>query len=161
MKAHNIILRPDRLDLPLPTATVGKESSAVFIIVGDIPDDIPSMTVKISKANGELVTAAATEVTGSSARCFRCYLSPFHFPNANDGLFYHVFGTDTGGNPRWLGSGSLRVLEKPSGAGSAPDIVPPDTYIRNPATGLYHKLTATVDEDGNLALDLADEGVER
>ena len=44
---------------------------------------------------------------------------------------------------------------------NTPDIIPADTYIRNPATGLYHLLTAELNEDGELTISLDPEGVER
>ena len=89
-------------------------------------------------------------------------MSPFFFPDLSDALEYHVLGTDTNGNARWLGSGPLEVRDNPAnGSPVVPEIIPADTYIRNPATGLYHKLTAAVDEDGNLTISLEEEGVER
>lgn len=171
MKTNHINLKPDRLNFPLETLAVGRLSSAVATIGGDVPDDVRTLLVKIGRTpdpdTGETRTpfaAAATEVSvaGCAARFFRCYCSPYCFPDAADSLSYSVVGMDDSGNPRWLGSGVLRVLECPAeGSGDEPQIVPADTYIRNPVTGLYHLLTATVDDTGTLCLNLADEGVER
>ena len=169
MKTHNVKIRPDRLNDPLATCFVGKLSSAVFMIGGDIPDDVDTIAVQIGRTDDPTThtprqnfTAAASEVAGSTPRAFRCYLSPFHFPDVSAALKYHVVGTDTNGNARWLGSGPLEVRDNPAnGSSQAPDVIPRDTYIRNPATGLYHKLTAAVDEDGNLTVALEDEGIER
>ena len=169
MKTNNIKITPDRLNFPLAQCVVGKLSSAVIILYGDIPDDVEDVAVQIERVpdagTGERpanYSASASEVQGASPRSFRCYLAPWYFPEAADDLKYHVLGLDAHGNPRWLGSGVLRVLENPSnGSAVTPDLVPADTYVRNPVTGLYHKLTAAVDEYGNLTIDLADEGVER
>lgn len=169
MKAHNIRLRPDRLNDPLATCFVGKLSSAVFVIWGDIPDDVDTITVQIGRTEDPDThqprpnfTAAATEVEGQTPRCFRAYLSPFLFPDTSDALEYHVVATDTNGNPRWLGTGPLVVRDNPAdGSPVAPEIIPADTYIRNPATGLYHKLTAAVNEYGELSIDLESEGIHR
>lgn len=171
MKAQHIRIRPDRLNAPLATCNVGKLSSAVFIIEGDIPEDVDTIAVQIGRtpdpqthAPRPNYTAAASETTpdGSAARTFRCYLAPFYFPDEADALEYHVVATDINGNPRWLGTGPLVVRDNPAdGSPVTPEIIPADTYIRNPATGLYHKLTAAVDEDGNLTVALEDEGIER
>ena len=37
--------------------------------------------------------------------------------------------------------------------------ISPDTYVRNPVTGLYHKMNAEVDEYGNITLVVEKEGV--
>ena len=171
MKAQHIRIRPDRLNAPLATCNVGKLSSAVFVIEGDIPDDIDGMTVQIGRTEDHTThqprpnyTAAASETTpaGSAARTFRCYLAPFYFPDEADALEYHIVATDTNDNPRWLGSGPLIVRDNPAdGSPIVPEIIPADTYIRNPVTGLYHKLTAAVNEYGELSIDLESEGIER
>ena len=167
MKAHNIRIRPDRLNDPLATCFVGKLSSAVFIVYGDIPDDVDTITVQIGRTDDPTThqprqnfTVAANR--NADGKTFRCYLSPFCFPDVSDALEYHVLGTDTNGNARWLGSGPLIVRDNPAnGSPVPPEIIPADTYIRNPATGLYHKLTAAVNEYGELSIDLESEGIQR
>ncbi len=49
MKTHIVKVRPDRLNAPLATCFVGKLSSAVFMIVGGIPDDIDTIAVLIGR----------------------------------------------------------------------------------------------------------------
>ena len=169
MKTHNVKIRPDRLNDPLATCFVGKLSSAVFMIGGDIPDDVDTIAVQIGRTDDPTThtprqnfTAAASEVDGSTPRAFRCYLSPFHFPDVSAALQYHVIGTDTNGNARWLGSGPLEVRDNPAnGSPVVPEIIPADTYIRNPATGLYHKLTAEVNDLGEISVGVDSEGIER
>lgn len=167
MKTNVIRIRPDRLNIPLATCPVGKLSSAVFVICGDIPDDIDSLAVEIERTPDPDThqprpnfTAAATRQTDGT---FRCYLSPFCFPEIAPDLHYHVMGTDTAAptaNPRWLGTGSLLVKKNPAnGSPIIPPVVPPDTYVRNPVTGLYHKVNAEVDEYGNITLVVEKEGV--
>ena len=74
----------------------------------------------------------------------------------------HIVGTDEKSNARWLGTGPLIVRDNPAnGSPVVPEIIPADTYIRNPATGLYHKLTAAVNEYGEIVLDCDPEGIER
>lgn len=167
MKENIVTIRADRLNRPLETCFVGRLSSAVFRIVGDIPDDIDGLTVQIGRTADptthqprENFTAATTR--NADGKTYRCYLSPFMFPDVSDVLAYHVLGGDANGNTRWLGTGALVVKDNPAnGSPVVPEIIPADTYIRNPATGLYHKLTAAVDEDGNLTVALEDEGIER
>ena len=167
MKTHNIKIRPDRLNDPLATCFVGKLSSAVFMIVGDIPDDVDTITVQIGRTDDPTThqprqnfTVAANR--NADGKTFRCYLSPFCFPDVSDALEYHVIGTDTNGNARWLGSGPLIVRDNPAnGSPVPPEIIPADTYIRNPATGLYHKLTAEVNDLGEISVGVDSEGIER
>jgi len=169
MKAQHIRIRPDRLNAPLATCNVGKLSSAVFIIEGDIPEDVDTIAVQIGRTPDPQTqeprpnyTAAATEVEGQTPRCFRAYLSPFLFPDTSDALEYHVIGADDHSNARWLGTGPLIVRDNPAnGSPVPPEVIPADTYIRNPATGLYHKLTAAVNEYGELSIDLESEGIHR
>ena len=167
MKAQHIKIRPDRLNAPLATCNVGKLSSAVFVIEGDIPDDIDGMAVQIGRTEDPTThqprpnyTVAANR--NADGKTYRCYLAPFCFPDEADALEYHVVATDTNGNPRWLGTGQLIVRDNPAdGSPIVPEIIPADTYIRNPVTGLYHKLTAAVNEYGELSINLESEGIER
>ena len=169
MKTNNIRLRPDRLNFPLDTCVVGKLSSSVWILYGDIPDDIEGMSVQVERVPDAEThvqppnyTAVANEVTGASPRSFRCYFSPWYFPEASDDLKYHVLGSDSNGNPRWLGSGVLRVEKNPAGGSPVPpEIIPADTYIRNPVTGLYHKITAEVNDLGEITTIVDPEGIQR
>ena len=167
MKAQHIKIRPDRLNAPLATCNVGKLSSAVFVIEGDIPDDIDGMTVQIGRTEDPTThqprpnyTVAANR--NADGKTYRCYLAPFCFPDEADALEYHVVATDAKGSPRWLGTGPLIVRDNPAdGSPIVPEIIPADTYIRNPVTGLYHKLTAAVNEYGELSINLESEGIER
>ena len=95
-------------------------------------------------------------------RSFRAYLSPFLFPDVSDALEYHIVGADVHGNARWLGTGALIVRDNPAdGSPVVPEIIPADTYIRNPVTGLYHKLVAEVNDLGEIAVAVDPEGIER
>lgn len=154
-----------RLNFPLRRICVGRLSSAVVALC-DVPDDVDTIAVQIGRTPDPDTGAPRPNFTAAAARqgdgAFRCYLSPFFFPDASDALEYHVVGTDANGNARWLGSGALSVLDNPAdGSPVPPEIVPADTYIRNPATGLYHKLTAALDEDGGITINLEEEGIER
>ena len=163
MKTHTIDLCPGRPNLPLATCFVGKLSSAVFSIGGDIPDDIDGLTVQIERTPDGTTpranfTAAATRQADGS---YRCYLSPFYFPDVAS-LAYHIIALDANGNARWLGTGNLEVRDNPAnGSPDVPEIIPADTYIRNPVTGLYHKLVADVNDLGEISVGVDPEGIER
>ena len=166
MKANTIRLRPDRLDDPLATCVVGKLSSAVFRIIGDIPEDVDSMAVLIERLPDPSTHAVRANITVAASADerggFRAYFAPWCFPDATEELDYHVVMTDKAGNARWLGTGDLRIKDNPAnGTAEAPEIIPQDTYIRNPATGLYHLLTAVANSDGEITFNLAPEGIQR
>ena len=168
MKNHVIKVRPDRLSCPLAACVVGKLSSAVFIICGDIPDDIDGIVVQIGRTDDatttpptprENVAAVAKRQADGS---WRCYLAPFFFADESDSHLYHVVGKDTHDNDRWLGTGSLVVRRSPAGGSPiVPEPLPRDSYAYNPVTGLYHKMTANVDEFGNITIEVESEGIER
>ena len=166
MKTNAITIRPDRLELPLAPVYAGRLSSAVLEIGGDVPDDVASVAVLIDRTPDPSTHQPRDPFSAAATRLglgpFRCYLSPFNFPDESDALKYHVVGTDSNGNPRWLGTGRLCVMENPAdGSPVDPPIIPADTYIRNPVTGLYHKLLADVTELGELTTYCDPEGIER
>lgn len=158
----HIHLDAGRLNFPLRPFSAGALSSAVAIIHG-VPADIVTCALVIPNPQTNPDPARfRADATKQADGTWRCYLSPFCFPAAATGLEYHAVGLDARDNPRWLGKGTLDIYTNPAdGSGAVPPIVPRDTYIRNPVTGLYHLLTAAVDTDGNITLDLAEEGVER
>lgn len=150
-----------RLNFPLKTVTAGVLSSAYFTLEG-VPPHVESLAVCFGYDTDGLTFRAECAKADGAEGVWTCYANPYVFPAAApDGtLEYHVLAVDGHGNPQWLGTGVLRVLECPAeGSADAPTVIPRDTYIRNPVTGLYHLLTAIVDDDGNMTLDLAEEGV--
>ena len=115
-----------------------------------------------AKKKARKEAAAATEVEGQTPRCFRAYFSTFLIPDISDALEYHIIGTDGHGNARWLGTGPLIVRDNPAnGSPVPPEVIPADTYIRNPVTGLYHKLLADVNELGEITTYCDPEGIQR
>lgn len=167
MKENHIVIKADRLNFPLEQQAVGRLSSAVFVVEGDIPDDTAAISVKI-----EYVETPATQSTSAVISLYtangtlqedgtwRVYLAPAYFP-ARDDLSYHVMSEDGEGNPRWLGTGRLVILDNPSdGSPVMPDILPRNTYAYNPETGLYYKLVAEVNELGEVQVAVDQEGVE-
>lgn len=163
MKTNYIELNPARLDLPLAPCAVGQASSAVFTIGGDVPDDIAEMTVNIEYIDddGETQLAVASGTLDESAGTYRVYFTPNYFPAASDALKYYIMGTDTEGNPRWLGTGNLRIFANPAnGSHGLPPSFSRIAYAYDEATGLYYKVLAETNELGEKTLALDQEGVE-
>ena len=81
MKENQVTIRADRLNRPLETCFVGKLSSAVFRIVGDITDDIRGMTLQIGRTADATTHEPRPNLTAAAERqgdgTYRCYLSPF------------------------------------------------------------------------------------
>ena len=112
MQHNYITLRPDKVDVPLDPVAVGRQSSAVFIFVGDVPDDIESMTVLVGRTPDPTTHDPRSDFTVNAARgedgVFRAYMPPSCFPDVAE-LEYHVYGVDTHGYNRWFGTGPLHV----------------------------------------------------
>ena len=164
-KEIHIYLDAGRLNFPLRTIWQGVLSSAVVVIHG-MPADIDGAGIVFGVApngntphNPPTFRAVATRQADGT---WRAYVIPAVFPVVGLALEYSVVGMDAQDNPRWLGTGQLNVVACPAaGSADAPDIIPADTYIRNPSTGLSHKLTAIVDDAGSLTINLDDEGINR
>lgn len=160
MKTNYITLRPDRLNFPLETVDVGRQSSAVLIVGGDIPDDTAALIVKVEYSNGQSPGYYVAAGTRQADGTFRVYLAPGYFPATTKGLHYHVYITDELDNPRWMGSGALRIIENPSdGSSPAPEVLPKNLYAYNPVNHLYYKIIAEADAEGNITITLDQEGV--
>ena len=160
MKTNYIELKPDRLNFPLATVDVGRQSSAVLTVGGEIPDDTAALVVKVEYSNGQSTDYYVAAGTRQADGTFRVYLAPGYFPATTKGLRYHVYITDELDNPRWMGAGTLRILENPSdGSSPAPEVLPKNLYAYNPVNHLYYKITAEADAEGNITIALDQEGV--
>ncbi len=154
----------DSLQLPLVPLFAGKLSSMI-VCVGKAPDDIDSLVLVIARtddAGGKARDPFKVAATKQDDGTWRVYCNPYCFPDEAANLWYSLVGTDAQGNPRWLGTGKLKVIDNPAnGSAVTPTIIPQDCYAYNPTTGLYHKITASLDEYGNISLDVESEGVNR
>ena len=160
MKTNYITLRPDRLNFPLATVDVGRQSSAVLTIGGDIPDDTAALVVKVEYANGQSPGYYVAAGTRQADGTWRVYLAPGYFPATATAFKYHVYITDELDNPRWMGCGLMRIFENPSdGSSPAPEVLPKNLYAYNPVNHLYYKITAEADAEGNITIALDQEGV--
>ena len=137
--------------------SVGRGSAVWLEIVG-VPNGVENVVFHAGRPGTDNYSAVQASPLPDGR--WAVYASGLHFPDVGAGR-YHVTGKDERGGSVWLGSGSLYV--EPSVLNvDAEDIplVPEDAYVRNPATGLWHKLTVTF-EDGALVPELSTEGVSR
>lgn len=159
MKTNIIHITPDRLYNPLEPLAVGKLSSSVLTVTGDIPDDIAALAIVVEYMDTSGASPQIARYVAHGTRqgdgTYRVYLAPAYFPAANDALKYHVVGTDSNENPRWLGSGTLRIFDNPAdGSSVAPDILPRNLYAYSPTRQCYFKVIAKENELGEIQLDV-------
>ena len=162
MKAR-IRIDESRLNFPLTPIAAGKLSSLDVELIG-VPNTVASLLVYFEHEKDDGVESYAAGCRQEDDGTWSCYVQPFLFPDVEDTgkLHYHVVATDVRTAQKWLGTGQLRVLENPAGGSPLPPpIIPADTYVRNPVTGLYHKLTAEVNELGEITVIVSEEGEER
>lgn len=143
---------------PLDTLDVGRGSAIEFVVIG-APEGLQEVQAHIGVVgDGSRFTAVAARALPDNR--WSVYANGLHFPHVGS-VKYHLTGKDERDNSVWLGAGRINVREsamhKPDG--EIP-IIPEDCYIRNTATGLWHRLTATID-GGEVVLDYDRKGVVR
>lgn len=140
---------------PLVELRVGRASVLECEIVG-IPRGFSKVQLHVGRADtAAMFPVVAVQHPGG---VWRVYANALVFPDA--GRFpYHVTARDEQNGSRWIGSGYVTVLASVLNVdGSAVPPIPEDTYIRNTETGLWHKLTVTI-EDGEIVAQLEQEGI--
>ena len=143
--------------VPLPAAEVGRASAFRALLVG-VPGDLENVEVHF---------ATPTNASGTPVRCdampggdWRVYASGIYFPDEGKAK-YRVTARTPQGDSVHLGEGALRIVPSSLNVDAAAiPIVPEDTYLRNPLTGLWHKLTCTI-EDGAITPSVSETGVTR
>ena len=158
MERPTIILHPERTSrLALPTLTIGRAATFECEIL-NAPQGLQEVQAHFSKPGNPTFTAV--DARPLSDNRWAIYANALNFPT--EGLAtYHLTGKDQNDNSVWLGSGRLEIVPSVlhSDAADVP-IVPEDTYVRNPATGLWHKITLHFEGD-ELVLDYDKEGITR
>ena len=137
--------------------TVGRGSALWLEVVG-VPSGVENVVFHAGRPGTENYSTVAASPLPDGR--WSVYASGLHFPNVGVGK-YHVTGRDERGGSVWLGCGRLNVEQSVLNVdeGDIP-LVPEDAYVRNPATGLWHKLEVTV-ENGVLVPEFSDQGVSR
>lgn len=164
MKTINVKINPARLAIGLASVTVGARSSAVFTICGNVPNDLRGISILFERTALDGVARAPVMCSGElqTDGTWRVYCPALTFSDIADDLKYQVIGIDEMEDKRWLGTGKLTVLENlAEGCGMMQTVLPPETYVPNPATGLWHRLTAAVDEFGNITINVDENGVRK
>ena len=139
----------------LPAAEVGRASAFRALLVG-VPADLENVEVHF---------ATPTDTSGKAVVCtampggdWRVYASGLYFPDEGKAK-YRVSAKTPEGDSVHLGEGALRVVASSLNVDEAElPIVPEETYLRNPQTGLWHKLTCTI-EDGDMVPLISKNGV--
>lgn len=139
----------------LPSAEVGRASAFRALLVG-VPADLENVEVHF---------ATPTDASGKAVKCtavpggdWRVYASGLYFPDEGKAK-YRVSAKTPEGDSVHLGEGALRVVASSLNVDEAElPIVPEETYLRNPQTGLWHKLTCTI-EDGDMVPLISKNGV--
>ena len=141
----------------LRTITVGRGSALELELVG-VPDGLVNVMFHAGRPGTENYSMATARELPDGR--WAVYASGLHFPNVGVAK-YHVTGKDGRDGSVWLGRGRLNIEQ--SVLNVDPDaipLVPDDAYVRNPVTGLWHKLEVTV-ENGVLVPEFSDQGVSR
>lgn len=152
---QKIIVKENPRD-DLTELAVGRASALECLIIG-IPDNIERVQVHFGTRDNLSVNAVECRAVPGGE--WKCYANGLYFPDAGKAS-YHITGVTARGDSAYFGKGTLRVI--PSvltvPAASVP-IVPADTYIRNPKTGLWHRIVAELDEAGQIVLATEQEGI--
>jgi len=124
----------------------GRWAITAVSVAATFPDGSTTTRAAVQSANGVWVaTIPATATSGRTA----------------NGLRIMADGVDENGEAVTgyiLGVADFAVA---SFSATPAPVIPADTYIRNPATGKYHKLTAELNELGEITIDVDEEGIDR
>jgi hypothetical protein len=73
-----------------------------------------------------------------------------------------IFDSDDANQVYWSGRGKLTIRRAITSAPlpQPPEVTPPSSYIQHPTTGLWHKVVGSLNELGQLSLEVSPEGVE-
>ena len=152
MREIRITGDPSKALTPL---TVGRASAMRGRLLG-VPEDLANVQIAWEQADG---TTAACACTLQPDGEWGFYANGAYF-NSICEVAYHVTARTLQNDSEYLGRGKLSVVQSVLNAASGDiPIIPPDSYARDPQTGLYHKLVAERDESGALCVSVEREGV--
>jgi hypothetical protein len=150
-----VSLSPATPNMPLKPVWVGADSDALILLRG-VPAGF-SARLYLTKAGASAAVYFDSSDCTSGERCV--HVGGANFPVAGPGGRYEVRIADQEGRTYWCGVGLLTVLPAAGGGsvtGGAGNAM--DTYIRNPATGLYHRVRAEINADGDITSTVEQEG---
>ena len=153
MYRNTITLTPAEPNHPLKPVWVGTNSAALFLFAA-VPADAETVKLYLTKVGASV--PVYFDASQNEAGEWYALAGGANFPAPGQGS-YEVEITDGDGNAYWCGRGIVTV-QAASGGGSAGAGTPADTWIRNPATGLYHKLIVSVNELGEVSVGIDAQG---
>ena len=147
----------DRTNILLPTLSAERGSVLECEIRG-IAKHLDHVQVHIGrKDTSALFPVNAVREPGG---IWRVYVPGLVFPDVGK-VQYQISALDDKRGSHWLGGGYICISPSVINVDEPPSaLIPEDTYIRNPATGLWHKLSVTF-EDGEMVSQLEQEGITR
>lgn len=140
----------------LPEIVNGR-ASAYYALIRGVPEEVDHVEVHFGKPeNASTNAVVCRRVPGGD---WKVYANGFFFPDVGKTV-YHITARSDKGDSVYLGGGTLRVTQSVLNVteGEEP-IIPADTMVRNPRTGLWHKLTAEVNDDGQVVVGVEKEGI--
>lgn len=160
MYRQTVTLAPEKPNFPLTPLFVGQGSAAV-VILSEVPEGATAALILTPVGGGTPVAYAAA--LNAETGDLEAYAAGWAFPTAGTTKYEITFTTGTGDSERtfWAGSGLLHVMAAATVADipNAP-VVPQDTYVRSPVTGLYYLVTVELNDLGQPVLTTASEGIE-
>lgn len=158
MYRNKITLKPDTPNFPLKPVWVGVNSDALFVL-----DRVPAgctARLYVTKINAAIAVYFDANISTTTGAVY-IHVAGANFPAAGTGGKYEVLLLETTtGHSYWAGAGLLNVLPASNGTVTAGYGNAMDTYVRDPATGLYYRVWAEINEDGDVTTHTDQEGVE-
>ena len=146
MFGKTIQLDPANPNMPLPHLWSGRGSRAMILVV-DHPADSTALFIFTAPGASES-TVIESDVLGN------IYINGWSLDFSAQ-VTYEIVARDENGSTS-MGKGLLTVYASATSGTipTPPPLIPPDTYILNPVTGLYHKITATINDLGEPTIDV-------
>jgi hypothetical protein len=142
---------------PLRTLEVGRATSLDLVVIG-VPEGIQRLMFHVGRIGRD--DFYPVEASALPDNRWSVYASGLHFQDVGK-TAYHISAVDSRDNAVWLGKGRLEIVQSvlPVALGEIA-LIPEDSYVRNPETGLYHKLTCKF-EDGMILPMIEEKGISR
>ena len=146
---------PEKPNDAMPEVSVGRASAFCAELIG-VADDLENVQVHFGSIGDISSNAvAARRVPGG---IYRVYANGFYFPNVGK-AHYHVTAKTAQGDSTYLGGGTLRVIQSVLNVPAPQVPIVPDTACAfNPRTGLYYRIVAELNDDGEVVLAAEKEG---
>lgn len=157
MYRQTVTINPAAPNFPLKPVWIGVNSNALFLLLG-----VPSgFTARLYLTKVGASVAVFFDASVSDSGAVTVFVAGANFPAAGTGAKYEILLTETEtGHPYWCGEGLVTVKAASSGTVTAGFGNAMETYVRNPTTGKYHKVTASINEIGEVTSVTSQEGID-